>query len=403
MLKRKLFLFVLLILAVIVIVAAYSHFSDKGSDMEIEKTTTETAKKDLNKEKLNDKNSIEDRKITSKSREIMDQNGRKVTIPAKVENVVTTRILPFPSVYFLANGNCQGLVGIHPASKSAAEVSMLAKLAPEILNAETGFINGDVLNIEELLSLNPDLVYFLGTNKKVEEEFNKLEVPAVAIQTMALADGNSIETLSSWLKLLGSIGNNEERAEKIIRNAYEATGMIESRIWNIPKEEKPGALILFNHGNKQTKVSGNHFFGQYWLEATGARNVAEDLNVMPTVDMEQIYKWDPEIIYITNFSTTMPEDLYQNAIQGEDWSTISAVKNKRVYKIPLGVYRWFPPSADTPLMLKWMATKNQPELFQDINMDNEIREFYKEYYSYELNDEEIRMILNPVREGAKGY
>ena len=48
--------------------------------------------------------------------------------------------------------------------------------------------------------------------------------------------------------------------------------------------------------------------------------------------MEQIYEWDPDIIYITNFSPYQPEDLINNTIEGNDWSSVKAVKEGKVYK-----------------------------------------------------------------------
>ena len=94
----------------------------------------------------------------------------------------------------------------------------------------------------------------------------------------------------------------------------------------------------------------------------------------------------------------MPEDLFTNSIDGQDWSQINAVKNKRVYRIPLGIYRWYPPSLDGPLMLKWMAKKNYPDLFS-YDMDEEIRSYFKEFHHYDLSDEEISEILEPASSG----
>lgn len=94
----------------------------------------------------------------------------------------------------------------------------------------------------------------------------------------------------------------------------------------------------------------------------------------------------------------MPEDIYSNTIQGQDWSGTKAYKNRTVYKIPLGNYRWYPPSLDGPLMLKWMAMKNYPALF-NWDMDSEIREYYKKYFNYSLTDVEIHNILNPAGSG----
>ena len=116
--------------------------------------------------------------------------------------------------------------------------------------------------------------------------------------------------------------------------------------------------------------------------------------------MEQIYEWDPDIIYITNFSPYQPEDLINNTIEGNDWSSVKAVKEGKVYKFPLGMYRWFPPASDTPLVLKWLATKNQPELFADIDMEQEVRDYYKRFYNVELTDEDIDQIFNPSSEAS---
>ena len=89
-------------------------------------------------------------------------------------------------------------------------------------------------------------------------------------------------------------------------------------------------------------------------------NVASELSGTPAISMEQIYEWNPDVIIITTFSQTMPEDLYNNTVPGQDWSNVKAVREGRVYKEPIGVYRWFPPSGDAPLMLKWMSESAVP-------------------------------------------
>lgn len=48
--------------------------------------------------------------------------------------------------------------------------------------------------------------------------------------------------------------------------------------------------------------------------------------------MEQIYNWNPEMIFVTNFTKAQPDDLYNNTIGANDWNAVNAVKNKRVIK-----------------------------------------------------------------------
>ena len=150
------------------------------------------------------------------------------------------------------------------------------------------------------------------------------------------------------------------------------------------------------------RTSGSNFFGQYWLDSSGAVNVVESLSGTPEINMEQVYEWNPDIIYITNFSSYLPEDLYSNTIEGDDWSPVKAVQEGQVYKFPLGMYRWFPPASDTPLVLKWLAQKNQPELFADIDMEQEVRDYYERFYNVSLTDEDVNQIFHPAREAAGG-
>lgn len=331
---------------------------------------------------------------------IVDQNGREVEILKDLNRIATGRILPFPAVYFLATGSTDNIVGIHPASMSAAKTSMLGKISPSILKAETGFIQGDEINVEELLRLDTDIVFAYGDSGDRLDVYKEANIKTVGIKTMSLFNGNSLETLNSWLELLGEITENQGKAAGIIEYGRNAEKEIASKVEGL---EKPKGLMIFSQSDGQNVVSGKGFFGNWWLNATGAIDVAEnDIKMSAAVDMEQIYTWNPEIIYVTNFTDLKPDDFYNNTIEGQDWSEIDAVKNKRVYKIPLGIYRWFPPSGDTPLMLMWLAQKNHPETFE-YDMNQVIKDYYQEYYDYSLSDDEVELILNPSDKSSEGY
>ncbi|SDZ20841.1 ABC transporter substrate-binding protein [Tindallia californiensis] len=379
-------LFLLLILALVTGCGRTGSGSENQSESEL----------DLQNEQVEE---VENDRGETSGRIIIDQLGREVEIPDEINRVVTDRILPFPSVYFLATGRDGDIVGMHPASKSAYEHSMLSVLAPGMQAAETGFASGEEINIEELLMLDPDLV-FIRAESGLEGLYEEAGIRTVAIGTTGIADGDVLKTINSWIEMLGEIYDLEDRAQGIIDYGLQVENEITEKVQDL--EEKPRAMMLFNHVEGKPLVSGANFFGNYWLTTTGAIDVAEEeITGRAPVEMEQIYDWNPEIIYITNFTALQPEDFYNNEIQGQDWSQIHAVKNKRVYKIPMGIYRWFPPSGDAPLMLQWLAQHNQPDLF-DYDMEEEIRSYYAAYYDYELSQEEIHAILNPVREGAAG-
>ncbi len=333
------------------------------------------------------------------TRIVVDHTGNEIELPEEINRIVISSILPLPSVYSLFEGSAEKLVGIHPSSMAAAENSILPRVVPDILEVNTDFLKGDELNIEELLKLKPDVVFYSANNKEEYEKLTAAGIPAIGFSTSNW-DFDCVETFENWVLLLGEVLQQQDKAAGIAENGHDVYAEIQAALDAAGDLERPRALILFHYGSGVMKTSGSNFFGQYWLEATGAINVASELSGTADINMEQVYEWNPDIIYITNFSSSLPEDLYNNIMEGDDWSPVKAVQEKQVYKFPLGMYRWFPPASDTPLVLKWLATKNQPEIFADIDMEQEIKDYYQEFYQVELTDEDIEQIFNPAREAA---
>lgn len=329
---------------------------------------------------------------------VKDQNGMMATIPANAERVVTTA-LPLPSVYALTGAPIENLVGVHPGSTSAIANSVMAAMYPELSGIADNFIEGTDINVEELLKLDPDVVIYWAEYLEQYEAMNNAGINAVGVKTQA--NGDVLTTLESWLKIMKEMFGDTGNVDKVIDYGRRMEAEIAEQTKEIPEDEKPKVLYLYNHSSEDISVSGADFYGNYWINAGGGINVAAELTGPTSVNMEQIYEWDPDIIIITTFTETMPQDLYNNTIDGQDWSQVSAVLNGKVYKEPLGVYRWFPPSGDAPLMLKWMAQTLHPETFT-YDMKEEIRAYYKEFYNYSLEDEQIEGILSANPEAAKG-
>lgn len=338
---------------------------------------------------------------TAEEKIVIDQAGTEVTIPAEVNSIVSGGILPYFHTWYVATNSAKEIVGMHPNSYNAAENSILSKMAPDILNADTSFVQNGEMNVEELMKINPDVFFEIATDEKSIEQARNAGINTVAIKAIDAAAAEPLATFNSWLKLTGEIASTTERADNFIEIGTEVQNEIYEKIDGLTKEQKPNALMMYQLSEQAITVGGKNFFGNQWLNATGANDVAEnDVTGRKDVNMEQIYNWNPEIIYLTNFTEIQPEDLYNNTIPGQDWSEVEAVKNKQVYKIPLGIYRWFPPSGDAPLMLKWLASNNQPELF-DYDMNAEIKNYYKDFYGYDVTDEEVEQILHPSSDAAK--
>ena len=333
------------------------------------------------------------------TRIIVDHNGNEVEIPDEIGRIIISGILPLPSVYCLFEGDASKLVGMHPSSMAAARNSILPYIMPDILSVSTDFATGDGINIEEVINLDPDVVFYNATDTSEGEMYKAAGIPAVGFSTTNWG-WNSIETFNGWVELLGEVLSQEDKVDGIVEYGREVEAFIKDRIASAGDIYRPRCLVLFRYANGVINTSGSTHFGEYWISTAGGENVASSLKGTAQINMEQIYEWNPDKVFITNFTSVMPEDLYGNTIEGHDWSQVKAVQEGEVYKFPLGMYRWYPPASDTPLVLLWMAKQVHPELFSDIDMDQEIRDYYQRFYGIEVTDEMLEKIYNPSRDAA---
>ncbi len=337
---------------------------------------------------------------------VTDHDGNTVTIPEEINRIVITDSYPLPSVLSAFLGSAEKIVGIPPLSMSAAKTGLLGEIFPEILNADTSYMTGADVNIEQLLTLEPDLVFYSAGNADMHDKLANAGIPAIGVSAKNF-EYDALKTYEEWIKLLNNVfpNNQNTTTQKVADYGSEMYDLIQSKVGSIAPEDKQDVLFLFQYDETQILTSGKKFFGQYWSEAAGGTNVAEIVAAEASnavITMEQVYEWDPDVIIITNFTKTQPADIYNNTIGGDDWSTVKAVKNNNVFKMPLGVYRTYTPGVDSPITLLWAAKNIYPELFADIDLNTEMRDYYKEIYNVELTDAQINKVLNPSSAGAEG-
>jgi iron complex transport system substrate-binding protein len=104
--------------------------------------------------------------------------------------------------------------------------------------------------------------------------------------------------------------------------------------------------------------------------------------------MEKVLEWNPDILVI---DSGLPSDLYTDS----RWSAVKAVRDRKVYRQPMGVFIWDRPTAESAVLHPlWLAKIAYPERFEDIDMVREIKNFYREIMSFDLTDEQVNAILN---------
>jgi iron complex transport system substrate-binding protein len=334
---------------------------------------------------------------------ITDHQDRTITVPTDPKKVAVLDIYPLASMLTIYLDSAESIVAMEPASMSAAKNGVLSELYPEVLNANTNIMDGNDVNIESLVALNPDVVFYNAGNKAEQQKLENAGLTAVAVSATKW-NYDCIKTYNEWMSLLDKIypshaSNREDLVNQYSNDKYNE---IQSKVSSISEKQK--VLFLFQYDDKTMITSSSSFFGQWWCDAVGAENVAHDVqadNSNAKITMEQVYAWNPDVIIITNFTSTSPDDLYNNAVGSDDWSTVKAVQDKRVYKMPLGSYRTYTPGVDTPMTLEWLAQAVYPEIFKDYDVASDVKEYYKNLYGVELSDEQVEKMYTPNRAAGK--
>ena len=333
---------------------------------------------------------------------ITDHAGNTVTLPAQIDRIAVCNILPLPSVLTVFFDSAEKIVAMAPGSMAAAEHGLLGELYPELLKADTGAIGDADVNTEELMKLDPQVVFYSASNPQIGESLTNAGFNAVALSVNKW-DYNTVETLNQWMALLGQIFPGNDRTELVKQYSEESMALVKERTASLTDEERARVFFLFNYSDAAIVTSGQNFFGQFWADAIGAVNVAEELqdDNAVKVTLEQVYAWDPDVVLMTNFTTALPQDLYEGTVGSYDWSGVQAIRDERVYKMPLGMYRSYTPGVDTPITLLWLAKTVYPELFQDIDITEKTVEYYQTVFGVTLTPEQAESIFTPSSEAGQ--
>ena len=112
-----------------------------------------------------EQNVSDELELTAESRIIVDELQREVEINS-TERVVMGSVLPYFSTWFVATNSTDEIVGIHPNSYNAAAHSILKEISPSITDAKTNFIENGEVNVEQLMTLEPDVFFEAAAQEK---------------------------------------------------------------------------------------------------------------------------------------------------------------------------------------------------------------------------------------------
>jgi iron complex transport system substrate-binding protein len=325
---------------------------------------------------------------------ITDQRGKTVTFSRPVTRVVTIP-MPAASLLVAVDRTADHLAAMHNVSWVAMRDGIMGTMFPKALSVPHEIATQDfTANVESVRALNPDVVIQWSDEQLVEP------LEKAGLQVVGLKNTGRQEDVDAWVAMFAAMLGKPERATEIKTRSDQELAAVQAQAAGRGAEGP--SILYFNRFTDGLKVAAANSYNDFYIKLVGGTNPATGKDPLPGsgmvgLDVEQVLSWDPEIILLGNFDSALPQDIYSDPV----WRNVSAVRSHRVYKVPLGGYRWDPPGQESPLMWHWLADIAFPQ--QQSPLRGKAAEYFRFLYDHELTAAELDKILWTAANGGSAH
>lgn len=321
---------------------------------------------------------------------ITDMKGRAVTIPVSPSRVAVFSG-PLAQIPYII-GVQDTIIATTPAVQKSPVLRMIDSRLSTLPTPRGA--SGEI-DFESLSLLNPDLVIAPPLDGQMIQK--KTSIPVVMVVN---SPGDSMTQIKEQVRFLGEIFNHTAPAEKYCSLLDQMNSLLRSRLADISVSERKKVFCGYDASHMMTY--GNDTFLQERIALAGGINSASSLGValnsssgipdkvtpaQSEVSLEQVIAWNPDVIII---DTGSPQDLYNDS----RWASIRAVREHQVYIQPYGIFKWSRQNAESALFYPlWLAKILYPDRLSEISLEEHIFDFFQNFFSYSLSEEQIKAIL----------
>ena len=336
--------------------------------------------------------------------EITDVTGRTVTLKKPAERVVlqwSGAGGPFFTISALMGKDTPKVIAGMDTSLQDYRADMWKHFTtemPELAKIPVvGTIGDKTFNAEQVVALNPDVIFIPVDLKDQYESDAKAKMDAAGIQTIYIDyHAEKLESHQKSIKAIGKALGKEERAAEISKFYTDRVTRVLDRVSKI---NKPKPTVYLEVGMNGPEEFGNSFSSNYSWGAlatmAGADVITKDvIKKTSPINPEFILEKNPDIIMIMGsywpkkptsmrlgFEAT--EDSSQALLKAftterQGWSELKAVENKQVYSAHHGL----PREVFDAAVFEYLAKTFYPEEFEDVDPEATLKEFYDKFLPF---------------------
>ena len=257
-------------------------------------------------------------------RDVKDISGDIVKVPVNVEKIAT---------FWYENNQIVLMLG--GADKIVATTDLIknnkwfAHVYPRISSIPNG-VNGKSLQAEELVKLNPDIVIAADKNNKEELVKNGFTVLYPSFTNHA----DMKKSISIMAEVIG--GDAPKIAKKFNEYFDGNLKRVLSKTDKIAEADRPKVLHIAD-GKNLLKVDGTNTIIDEWIRVAGGQNAVQKAGNMLELNAEEIININPDVIII---GRAKAPEILKKLYEDQVYAGTNAVKNKKVYVNPAGVFSW---------------------------------------------------------------
>ena len=322
---------------------------------------------------------------------VVDDELGQITVPAESKRIATTA--PAYTTAVLLLGGADKLVALED---NYGKNEWIKGKYPQLAKLPVVF-SGNEVNMEELTKQDPDLVIYAsryGENNL--KQLQELSIATVSSPKGSDKQGNKIDQLRARQVYLGEVigGVQLDKAKKYSEEYLAIRSEIEAKTASIPEAERPTVVQLSGAGDSLQANNGSAI-GQELITLAGGVNAgagatgeSKGPSGQTKIDPEQLLSWNPELLLVD--STKIRDSIKSDPVL----SGLKAVQNNNIIVIPNGAMAWAYNGPEEYLNMYFFAKAVHPELFKDIDMEARTKAFYKEYFGFDLTDDDVKHLFN---------
>ncbi|MDE3840687.1 ABC transporter substrate-binding protein [Bacillus methanolicus] len=246
---------------------------------------------------------------------IKDATGEEVVIQSKPERIVS--LIPSNTEIAFALGLGEEVVGVSDHDNYPEEATKKEK------------IGGMEINVEKIISLNPNLVLASPSIAQSSKE-GLQQLKDAGITVLVVNDAQNFEQVYDSIEMIGTATGEMDEAEKIIQNMKERISKIKEKASKI-EESKQKTVFVEISPAPEIYTPGKNTFMDEMLTIINAKNAFGELEGWAKIDQEAVIEKNPDVI-VTTYGF-YEKDPVGNVTSRKGWENINAVKNKQVFDV----------------------------------------------------------------------